>query len=78
MKNFLTDLIGIRCFILFKADWKKFHAYLEEKIEDNPQYYLDDCLKDFDEDTEHTYMAEMPKVIFEMVMHERYMKLCFR
>lgn len=61
-EKFLTDLIGIRCFILFKADWKKFHAYLEEKIEDNPQYYLDDCLKDFDEDTEHTYMAEMPKV----------------
>lgn len=23
---------------------------------------MDDCLKDFDEDTEHTYMAEMPKV----------------
>lgn len=61
-EKFLTDVIGIRCFILFKADWKKFHAYLEEKIEDNPQYYLDDCLKDFDEDTEHTYMAEMPKV----------------
>ena len=33
-EKFLTDLIGIRCFILFKADWKKFHAYLEEKIED--------------------------------------------
>ena len=23
---------------------------------------MDDCLKDFDEDTKHTYMAEMPKV----------------
>ena len=50
-------------FILFlKLIGRNFTHILKKKIEDNPQYYLDDCLKDFDEDTEHTYMAEMPKV----------------
>ena len=47
---------------LFNEEGFKLPDEIEEKIEDNPQYYLDDCLKDFDEDTEHTYMAEMPKV----------------
>lgn len=61
-EKFLTDLIGIRCFILFKADWEKFHRYIEERIEDSSQYYVDDCIADFDEDEGHVYMAEMPKV----------------
>lgn len=61
-EKFLTDLIGIRCFILFKSDWQKFHSYIEEKIEDNPEFYVKDCIEDFDNDCTHTYMAEMPKV----------------
>jgi len=61
-EKFLTDLIGIRCFILFKTDWAKFHQYILENIENNSQYYIDDCLKDFDNDIEHCYMAEKPKV----------------
>ena len=61
-EKFLTDLIGIRCFILFKTDWAIFHQYILGKIENNPQYYIDDCLKDFDNNIEHCYMAEKPKV----------------
>lgn len=61
-EKFLTDLIGIRCFILFKTDWEIFHRYIVEKIEDIPQYYVRDPLKDFDDDKSHVYMAEMPKV----------------
>lgn len=61
-EKFLTDLIGIRCFILFKADWQKFHSYIDNEIEDNEKLYIKDSLNDFDNDTSHTYMAEGPKV----------------
>lgn len=61
-EKFLTDLIGIRCFILFKADWKKFHEYIEDEIEDNREQYVSDCIRDFDDNESHTYMAELPKV----------------
>lgn len=57
-EKFLTDLIGIRCFILFKTDWEIFHKYIVEEIENNPKYYV----KDFDDDISHIYIAEMPKV----------------
>lgn len=61
-EKFLTDLIGIRCFILFKTDWEMFHKYIVKVIENNPKYYVKDSLKDFDDNKSHVYMAEMPKV----------------
>ena len=61
-EKFLTDLIGIRCFILFKSDWELFHNYIIEQIENDSRLYVQDSLVDFDEDKSHTYMAEMPKV----------------
>ncbi|MCM1500040.1 MAG: GTP pyrophosphokinase [Clostridium sp.] len=61
-EKFLTDLIGIRCFILFKSEWRYFHQYIMDKIEDNSAYYVKDCLADFDNDVGHVYMAEPPKV----------------
>ena len=61
-EKFLTDLIGIRCFILFKSDWELFHNYIIEQIENDSRLYVQDSLVDFDEDKLHTYIAEMPKV----------------
>lgn len=61
-EKFVTDLIGIRCFILFKSDWEIFHKYIVGKIENNPQFYVRDSLEDFDDNESHIYMAEMPKV----------------
>lgn len=61
-EKFLTDLVGIRCFILFKEDWRRFHNYIEEIIEDNPDRYVKDSIRDFDEDVTGVYMAEEPKV----------------
>lgn len=61
-EKFLTDLIGIRCFILFKTDWEIFHTYIVDQIKNNPMYYVKDSLKDFDDNISHIYMAEMPKV----------------
>lgn len=61
-EKFLTDLIGIRCFILFKTDWQKFHNYIDNEIEDDEKQYIKDSLKDFDNNETHTYMAEGPKV----------------
>lgn len=61
-EKFLTDLIGIRCFILFKTNWEIFHKYITGQIENTPEYYVKDSLKDFDDDISHIYMAEMPKV----------------
>ncbi len=61
-EKFLTDLIGIRCFILFKSDWKKVHLYLLANFENNEKYYIKNPITDFDENEDHIYLAEAPKV----------------
>ena len=59
--KFVTDLIGIRVFFLYREDWKHFHQYLTRRFENNPQLYIQDRLKDFDENPEHYYLAERPR-----------------
>lgn len=61
-EKFVTDLIGIRCFVLFKADWENFHTFILENFENNVECYVKDCISDFDEDRTHVYLAEKPKV----------------
>lgn len=61
-EKFLTDLIGIRGFILFKEQWIEFHNYICECFENNPSYYIKDSITDFDDNAEHQYIAEAPKV----------------
>ncbi len=58
---FLTDLIGIRCFVLFKEQWKDFHSYITTQFENDVQYYVRDSIKDFDSNDSHNYIAEPPK-----------------
>ena len=60
--KFMTDLIGIRVFFLYREDWIHFHRYITSVFENNPDIYVQDRLKDFDEDTDHYYIAERPKV----------------
>lgn len=60
--KFMTDLIGIRVFFLYREDWIHFHRYITSIFENNPNLYLTDRLTDFDEDPEHFYIAERPKV----------------
>ena len=60
--KYVTDLIGIRVFFLYREDWVHFHHYITSKFENNPELYIVDRLKDFDEDAEHYYLAEKPKV----------------
>ena len=59
--KFVTDLIGIRVFFLYREDWKYFHKYLNSKFENNPALYIQDRLEDFDEDSSHYYLAERPR-----------------
>lgn len=61
-EKFITDLIGIRCLVLFKTDWKGFHYYILSKFENNVEYYIKDSILDFDDDENHFYIAEKPKV----------------
>lgn len=61
-EKFVTDLIGIRCFVLFKADWEQFHNFILSQFEDNVQYYVKDPILNFDADEKHCYIAEKPKV----------------
>lgn len=61
-ERFVTDLIGIRCLVLFKADWQGFHRYIISQFEDNADYYIKNPILDFDEDKNHFYIAEKPKV----------------
>lgn len=60
--KFITDLIGIRVFFLYREDWKHFHDYITSKFENNPENYVVNRLEDFDEDENHYYIAERPKV----------------
>lgn len=61
-EKFITDLIGIRCFVLFKADWKSFHNYIMSKFDNDVKYYIRDSIEDFDDNEDHFYIAEKPKV----------------
>lgn len=60
--KFITDLIGIRVFFLYREDWIHFHRYITNRFENNPDLYIADRLEDFDEDVNHYYIAEKPKV----------------
>ena len=58
--KFVTDLIGIRVFFLYREDWKHFHHYLTSQFENDPALYIQDRLADFDENPNHYYLAERP------------------
>ncbi len=60
--KYVTDLIGIRVFFLYREDWIHFHRYITSRFENNPELYIQDRLQDFDENPNHYYLAEMPKV----------------
>lgn len=60
--KYITDLIGIRVFFLYREDWIHFHRYITTRFENNPAKYINDRLKDFDDDPNHFYLAEKPKV----------------
>lgn len=59
--RYVTDLIGIRVFFLYREDWIRFHRYITGRFENNPEQYIVDRLNDFDEDASHNYIAERPK-----------------
>lgn len=60
--KFVTDLIGIRVFFLYREDWIHFHRYITQMFENNPDIYVKDRIIDFDDNAEHYYIAEQPKV----------------
>lgn len=59
--RYVTDLIGIRVFFLYREDWVHFHRYITETFENDPENYIKDRLNDFDEDAGHYYIAERPR-----------------
>ena len=59
--KYITDLIGIRVFYLYREDWIHFHRYITSRFENDPALYIRDRLNDFDEDPTHYYIAERPK-----------------
>ncbi len=59
--KYVTDLIGIRVFFLYREDWIHFHRYITSRFENNPDQYIRHRLEDFDEDPDHYYIAERPK-----------------
>lgn len=60
--KYMTDLIGIRVFFLYREDWIHFHKYITTVFENNPDIYVEDRIADFDENPSHYYIAERPKV----------------
>ena len=60
--KFITDLIGIRVFFLYREDWLHFHRYITQAFENNPDLYVEDRVQDFIEDPSRNYIAERPKV----------------
>ena len=59
--KFITDLIGIRVFFLYREDWVHFHRYITSRLKNDPALYVNDRLRDFDDDPSHEYIAERPK-----------------
>ena len=59
--KYVTDLIGIRVFYLYREDWVHFHRYITNRFENDPELYVQDRLNDFDENPDHYYIAERPK-----------------
>ena len=59
--KYVTDLIGIRVFFLYREDWVHFHEYITRRFENDPNQYIHDRLNDFDDDPNHYYIAERPK-----------------
>ena len=55
--KFVTDLIGIRVFFLYREDWENFHKYLTSQFSNDPALYIQDRLADSDDDPDHCYMA---------------------
>lgn len=49
-ERFVTDLIGIRCLVLFKDDWENLHYYILPQFDNNVDYYIKDSILDFDPD----------------------------
>lgn len=60
--KYITDLIGIRVFFLYREDWLHFHKYITSVFENKPEQYVERRIVDFDEDVNHYYIAERPKV----------------
>lgn len=60
--KYMTDLIGIRVFFLYREDWRHFHEYITSVFENNPERYVNDREADFNEDMSDYYIAERPKV----------------
>jgi len=59
--KYITDMIGIRVFFLYREDWIYFHRYITGRFGNDPDLYIKDRLRDFDEDIDHYYLAERPK-----------------
>lgn len=38
--KYITDLIGIRVFFLYREDWFHFHRYITSRFENNPEQYI--------------------------------------
>ena len=60
--KYMTDLSGIRVFYLYREDWTHFHYYITSVFENNPANYVSRRDVDYDEDINHFYIAERPKV----------------
>ncbi len=60
--KYVTDLIGIRVFFLYREDWRHFHEYITSVFENDPEQYVGDREMDFDGNVNHYYIAERPKV----------------
>lgn len=59
--KFVTDVIGFRGLLLYREDWVIFHKHLLAHFENRPEWYVHDCIRDFDADRDQ-YMVEAPKV----------------
>ncbi len=59
--KFVTDIIGFRGLLLYREDWVVFHKHLLSCFENRSEWYVHDCLRDFEQDRDY-YMAEAPKV----------------
>lgn len=47
--RYVTDLIGIRGLLLYREDWVNFHKYIIHWFKNDPEKYIRDYGRDYDQ-----------------------------
>lgn len=60
----LMDLTGIRILIRYRTEWLTVHKWIREHYYKGDEHFVKDCLKDYNYQPQHPFIAEKPKLYY--------------